>query len=244
MARRVRGIGFRASLCFLGAWIFGEGLHAPRVLPQLQLWLDPVPRDGPENMAVDQWLAETCEVPVLRSYRWTPGWGSFGYFVKTADLPAKGLKWVRRWTGGGIVDHREDWTYTLFIPVGFGLAEARGAESYRVIHAALVSALRAAGVEARLSGEMPPAVGGECFLQPVEYDVMDGAGRKIAGAGQRRTADGLLHQGSVAGVDDYPEILGKMLADRVLYRDFEPDPDWLDAAIFARYGNPGWHERR
>ena len=195
-------------------------------------------------MAVDQWLAETCEAPVLRSYRWTPGWGSFGYFVKTADLPAKGLKWVRRWTGGGIVDHREDWTYTLFIPVGFGLAEARGAESYRVIHAALVSALRAAGVEARLSGEMPPAVGGECFLQPVEYDVMDGAGRKIAGAGQRRTADGLLHQGSVAGVDDYPEILGKMLADRVLYRDFEPDPDWLDAAIFARYGNPGWHERR
>jgi lipoate-protein ligase A len=195
-------------------------------------------------MAVDQWLAETCEVPVLRSYRWTPGWGSFGYFVKMADLPAKGLKWVRRWTGGGIVDHRADWTYTLFIPVGFGLAEARGAESYRVIHSALVAALRAAGMEARLSGEMPAAAGGECFLQPVEYDVMDAGGRKIAGAGQRRTADGLLHQGSVAGPDDYPEILGKMLADRVIYRAFEPEPNWVKAAISARYGNAAWHERR
>ena len=89
------------------------------VLPQLQLWLDPVQSDGPENMALDQWLAETCDAPVLRRYRWTPGGGSFGYCVKTADLPASGLKWVRRWTGGGIVDHRADWTYTLFVPRGW-----------------------------------------------------------------------------------------------------------------------------
>jgi lipoate-protein ligase A len=214
------------------------------VLPQLQLWLDPVPRDGPENMAVDQWLAETCDAPVLRSYRWTPGWGSFGYFVKTADLPASGLKWVRRWTGGGIVDHRADWTYTLFVPRGFGLAEARGAESYRVIHAALVSALRASGIEARLSGEMPPAVGGECFLQPVEHDVLGATGRKIAGAGQRRTVRGLLHQGSVAGRECHAEMLANALADKVLRVEFEPGPASIAGAAAARYGSAGWHGRR
>jgi lipoate-protein ligase A len=214
------------------------------VLPQLQLWLDPVARDGPENMAVDQWLAENCEAPVLRSYRWTPGWGSFGYFVKTADLPPHGLRWVRRWTGGGIVDHRADWTYTLFVPRGFGLAEARGAESYRVIHAALVSALRATGIEARLSGEMPLAIGGECFLQPVEHDVLDATGRKLAGAGQRRTVRGLLHQGAVAGREDHGSVLAKALADKVLCREFEPDAGWVAEVAAARYGCAAWQERR
>jgi lipoate-protein ligase A len=214
------------------------------VLPQLQLWLDPVPRNGPENMAVDQWLAETCDAPVLRSYRWTPGWGSFGYFVKASDLPATGIRWVRRWTGGGIVDHRADWTYTLFVPRGFGLAEARGAESYRIIHAALVSALRAAGIEACLSGEMPPAVGGECFLQPVEYDVLDLTGRKIAGAGQRRTTRGLLHQGSVAGSTPHAEALAEALATTVVAIDFAPDPGWLREVSLARYASAAWLTRR
>jgi lipoyl(octanoyl) transferase len=213
------------------------------VLPQLHLWIDPVSRDGPENMAVDQWLAETCDAPVLRSYRWTPGWGSFGYFVKTADLPGNGLRWVRRWTGGGIVDHRADWTYTLFVPRGFGLAEARGAESYRVIHAALVAALRGSGVEARLSGEMPLAIGGECFLQPVEHDVLDASGRKIAGAGQRRTVRGLLHQGSVAA-GACPEVLAARLAEEVVMREFEPDPVCLQETVAVRFGCPAWHSRR
>ncbi len=213
------------------------------MLPLLHLWIDPVARDGPENMAVDEWLAETRDIPVLRSYRWAPGWGSFGYFVKTAELPAWGLRWVRRWTGGGMVDHRADWTYTLFIPNGFGLAEARGAESYRVIHSALVVALREVGIDARLSGAMPPAAGGECFRQPVEYDVLDAAGRKIAGAGQRRTARGLLHQGSVAAGGPVAAEMAGALAETVLRKDFEPDPGWLEDKIRARYSGDGWSSR-
>jgi lipoate-protein ligase A len=129
------------------------------VLPLLDLWIDPVPRDGPENMAVDEWLAETCGTPVLRSYRWTPGWGSFGYFVKTVDLPEWGLRWVRRWTGGGIVDHRTDWTYTLFVPNGFGLAEVKGGESSRAIHAALFVASIPRGNPVASSRALPRPVG-------------------------------------------------------------------------------------
>jgi lipoate-protein ligase A len=215
-----------------------------RVLPLLHLWTDPVPREGPENMAVDEWLAETAEVPVLRSYRWTPGWGSLGYFVKTADLPPLDLRWVRRWTGGGIVDHRTDWTYTLFIPRGHDLAEARGAESYRVIHAALVAALRGGGHAVNLAGPSAPALGGECFLQPVEHDVLDAAARKIAGAGQRRTARGLLHQGSVAVPDSHPDSLAQALAQRVETRDFSPDPGHLAGKIATRYGSAAWNGRR
>ncbi len=215
------------------------------MLPLLHLWLDPSPRDGPENMAVDEWLAETCTAPVLRSYRWMPGWGSFGYFVKSADLPAKeGLRWVRRWTGGGIVDHRADWTYTLFIPRGHGLADAKGAESYRIIHTALLSALHQSGLEARLSGAAPPAAGGECFVRPVEYDVLDASGQKIAGAGQRRTVRGLLHQGSVAIAAPMAETFAAGLAREIVPASFPPPSHWLEEKTASRYASTAWRDRR
>lgn len=214
------------------------------MLPLLHLWSDPVPRDGPENMAVDEWLAETCELPVLRSYHWTPGWGSCGYFVKTEDLPESGLRWVRRWTGGGIVDHRADWTYTLFVPRGFALAEARGAESYRVIHSAVVAALASDGFPARMAGPSAPAAGGECFIQPVEHDVLDPDGRKIAGAGQRRTVRGLLHQGSVAVPNSHEVSLARELSKSVEAKVFHPDPAWISGKIAARYAAEEWVRRR
>jgi len=214
------------------------------MLPLLHLWIDPVERGGPENMAVDEWLAETCAEPVLRSYRWEPGWGSCGYFVKAADLPDWPLRWVRRWTGGGIVDHRADWTYTLWVPGGCALAAAKGGESYRVIHAALVAALRAAGIDARLAGALAPAAGGECFLQPVEHDILDAAGRKLAGAGQRRTARGLLHQGSVAIGRPLPEELAAGLTGTIVRRDFRPSPDGIARKVAGRYGAAAWMARR
>ncbi len=212
------------------------------MLARLQLWLDPLPRSGPENMAVDEWLAETCTEPVLRSYAWEPDWGSFGYFVKRAELPESSLQWVRRWTGGGIVDHRVDWTYTLFIPRGHALAEARGAESYRTIHAALADAL---GSTARLAEPTAPAAGGDCFTQPVEHDILDLGGRKLAGAGQRRNARGLLHQGSVQGVtEDLGSQLARRLAHHVETVSLAPDPSWLTAKCAERYANDAWTLRR
>jgi lipoate-protein ligase A len=221
-----------------------EHLRTKGVLPLLQLWIDPVDRDGPENMAVDQWIAETSNLPVLRSYRWKPGWGSFGYFVKRADLPPNGLRWVRRWTGGGIVDHRADWTYTLFVPRGGELAEARGAASYRVIHSAVVSALQGAGTSARLAGPAAPAAGGECFIQPVEHDVLDSAGRKIAGAGQRRTARCLLHQGSVASSPPLAESLAAALANEVVPIALCPVEAAISAIAAGRYASEDWTFRR
>ncbi|QJE97503.1 lipoyl protein ligase domain-containing protein [Luteolibacter luteus] len=214
------------------------------MLAFLRLWIDPVARDGPENMAVDEWLAETADVPVLRSYRWKPGWGSFGYFVKAGDLPDHGLKWVRRWTGGGIVDHREDWTYTVFVPRGHSLAEARGAESYRVIHSAVVAGLLEAGKEALLAGPAAAAAGGECFIQAVEHDVLDATGRKIAGAGQRRSVRGLLHQGSVAVESSLERALASALAEKVEENPYFPDPGTLAAKVAGRYGMENWANRR
>lgn len=153
------------------------------ILSSLELWLDPVPRPGPENMAVDEWLLETRGRSVLRIYRWAGDWGSFGYFGNLAEARTRlpGLDWVRRWTGGGVVDHRADWTYTLAISPEEVIARLRGAESYARIHGAVVAMLRGRNVDARLSGGDEETGGALCFQNPVEHDVMGGDGRKLAG---------------------------------------------------------------
>jgi len=215
---------------------------------QLCVWIDPVKRPGPEAMAVDEWLLETMEVPVLRIYGWLGAWGSVGYFGKlgAARVAFPELKWVRRWTGGGTVDHRADWTYTLISPSGAGIAGLRGAESYRIIHEALALALRDEGIDARLSSGADLTGSALCFENPVGHDLMDPAGRKLAGAGQRRTRRGLLHQGSVAAPCDEETSrtrsgrLADLLASQWSQVDLQPSCDWLAAKIQSRYGQEDW----
>jgi lipoate-protein ligase A len=151
-------------------------------------------------MAVDEWLLETVERPTWRVYGWEGVWASVGYFGDLAEamrqIPDR--NWVRRWTGGGTVDHADDWTYTVVVPARVPLAKMRGGESYRVLHEALAQALAVEGMQAGLAGEPGGGAGSLCFRNPVSHDLMAG-GAKLAGAGQRRTRRGLLHQGSVAG---------------------------------------------
>ena len=87
-------------------------------LPQLRLWVDPVARGGYENMATDELLLRQPE-PWLRIYGWRDACVSFGYF--DSALTARSIfpdasHYIRRWTGGGIVDHRHGITYTLTLP--------------------------------------------------------------------------------------------------------------------------------
>ncbi|MFN0130241.1 MAG: biotin/lipoate A/B protein ligase family protein [Verrucomicrobiales bacterium] len=167
----------------------------------LRLWIDDVPRDGPHNMALDEALLLTEAAPVLRVYRWAGPWVSIGYFTPRheAKISFPDRPIVRRWTGGGIVDHASDWTYSLIVPAGEPLASHGTVESYTLVHGALVRALRECGVPARLADASASTRTGLCFAAAVRSDVVDARARKIAGAAQRRTRHGLLHQGSVQG---------------------------------------------
>ena len=70
------------------------------------------------NMAIDEALLETAVIPTIRFYRWRSPALSFGYFGKFSDVAiyAAERDLVRRWTGGGIVFHGDDLTYSIVIP--------------------------------------------------------------------------------------------------------------------------------
>jgi lipoate-protein ligase A len=218
------------------------------IFKDIEVWFDPAARPGPEAMAVDEYLLTTRSMPLLRVYKWEGAWGSLGYFGRLADAE-RGLpdvKWVRRWTGGGVVDHRDDWTYSLIVPKGLSSAGMRGGESYRTIHEILARVLLAEGITTGLSREKGKS-GGLCFENPVEFDLMGGEGKKIAGAAQRRCVAGLLHQGSVSSAVDSRlrgNLFAESLAESWAETDIFPDEDAVAELVADRYGSSKWLARR
>ena len=163
----------------------------------LHVYRDGEARSAAMNMAVDEALLDQAEAPSLRFYSWQKPSLSFGYFGRYGDIAphAAEREVVRRWTGGGIVLHGMDLTYSVVIPAKSVERIASSRFIYKQIHDAIRRALSAHTAVA-LATEDAPRVSEVCFANPVAADVLVG-GRKIAGAAQRRTRAGLLHQGSI-----------------------------------------------
>jgi lipoate-protein ligase A len=188
------------------------------IFAALNVYHDITPRSAAMNMAIDEALLESAATPSIRFYYWESPALSFGYFGRFADVADKVSErdLVRRWTGGGIVFHGEDLTYSVVIPANDPVFAESPMSIYENVHRALRKALVANGERAELAPvagvvDAETAIGDRgfnCFANPVRADVMID-GRKVAGAAQRRTRAGLLQQGSIQYVD-----LGNGLTER------------------------------
>jgi lipoate-protein ligase A len=212
------------------------------------------------NMAIDEALLATASTAALRIYGWREPSVSFGYFTRYNEAREfagnRGL--VRRWTGGGIVPHGHDLTYSLVLPASEAASYGSATSLYDMIHSALQCALLGSGKEVQLFclGEASRISGAAreegnnskfCFAQPVRGDVMLD-GRKIAGASQRRTHRGILQQGSIQGLNlaaDFGRRFAGQLSLKLL-------PGILDETLIERaqaiaaekYATEAWLRRR
>lgn len=221
--------------------------------------------NAPENMTTDFLLLQRYPTPAharFRHYEWRgPAW-TFGYsqkiaFVRT-QIPEDARDLCRRPTGGGVVDHSDDWTFALVIPRGHALYDARAIQSYRAVHEALAEVLTAQGVPVELkrrpdddlvapgadregdetgAAADAPQPAGVCFKRAELFDLVHArTGEKIAGAAQKRNKAGLLLQGSV-----WKPACGTGAAvdwDR-LHDDFAVA---LARTLGAEANHPGWPE--
>jgi lipoate-protein ligase A len=226
-----------------------------------------------ENMAADFLLLQRYprgDAVRYRHYGWRSPAFTFGYsqrisFVREQLPPGGAFDLCRRPTGGGLVDHRDDWTYALVIPRGHPLEEVRATQSYRAIHEALAGAFRAAGVDVLLkaaceppSGPAPPGPAGVCFERAEVFDVVHArSGAKVAGGAQKRNKRGLLFQGSVwrpaaggAALDWGAlgeEFVARMAAALSADASAAPWPEFAEGeeeGLAERYASPEWMDLR
>jgi lipoyl(octanoyl) transferase len=211
------------------------------------------------NMAFDQALLENAAAigrPVLRFYGWTEPAATFGYFQKYADI----ARWthlrplIRRPTGGGLVPHDADWTYSLVFPPTAPWYLLKATESYQRVHEWIKTAFEKMGIITEQAPCCKKSLPGQCFVGHEKFDVL-WHDRKIAGAAQRRNREGLLIQGSVQPLPvklsraDWEEAMRKE-GVRILGADCEiftpPSPFVARVAELREkiYSQPCHNERR
>jgi len=217
-----------------------------------------VTADGAYNMAVDEVLLESMpqlQRPVLRFYSWSEPAASFGYFQKFGEVERLThlRPLVRRPTGGGIVPHDADWTYSLAFPTNHEWYALKAVASYRSVHDWLQAAFAKLGVVTEVAPCCLKSGPGQCFQGHEQYDLL-WQGRKIAGAAQRRTRQGLLIQGSVQpppvrrSRDEWESVMCQSgPAETVQWAALEPDPELAQAVrllVAEKYSRDSFNRKR
>ena len=233
------------------------------IFAALDVYHDHTPHSAAMNMAIDEALIEYATIPLIRFYRWRSSALSFGYFGRFTDIARYQCErdLVRRWTGGGIVFHGEDLTYSLVIPASDTAFAESSISIYEKIHQALCNALSETGWRAVVAAVVDSEPGSAtvatrtgisdagygCFANPVRADVMID-GRKIAGAAQRRTRRGLLQQGSIQGIDlqsDLAQRFARVLSiDRSERKVDEKILNPARKLAEQKYGTESWLRKR
>lgn len=205
---------------------------------------------GPMQMALDELLLRKASCPTLRIYRWSAPCVTFGYFQKFTEVRSAHpiLPVIRRRTGGGMVEHGNDLTFSLMIPRENKVARISPSLFYKKLHHALATLLRqTAKKEIRLAGEEEILSGPSCFSAPAQDDLLC-QGRKILGGAQCRSAGALLYQGSLQGMEEmggFAHLLASSLSAAV-------SETWLETSMIeeavilaeGRYAASLWNERR
>jgi lipoate-protein ligase A len=213
-------------------------------------------------------------VASFRLYGWAEPTLSLGYFQASAAARAvprlASLPWVRRASGGAALVHHHEITYALALPPGPPW-QHRCACWLRQMHAVLQAALASCGVSTRLCSPAEAQKRGEilCFLHLASNDLLLG-GAKVAGSAQRKQRGALLQHGGLllAASPVTPELPGvaelagvRLLEDAVRAAILDQlgrhtgwrlvPGGWTDAEerrraqlAEAKYGRPGWNEKR
>ena len=212
-----------------------------------------------QNMAVDEALLEsmpTRQQPVARFYGWTEPAATFGYFQKYAEVAHRTQlrPLIRRPTGGGIVPHDADWTYSLVFPKGHFWHQLAAVESYQRAHEWIQAAFLRLNVSTELAQCCKQTAPGACFEGYEKSDVL-WHGRKIAGAAQRRNQLGLLIQGSVQpppvplARPDWEQAMRDAAAEvwQVDWKEFSPDSTFagnVEALAATKYSLAEYNQKR
>ncbi len=177
-------------------------------MKEWDLIVDSEPEDGSWNMAVDEFLLQSLDPntshSVLRFYAWKRPTVSIGYSQKAENIvdvefcKSNGIDIVRRITGGKLVLHHAEVTYSL-VSTDIETFPPTVTESYKQVSEALMVGLGEMGLNPNLA-EMPPEEYARdhqlCFSYPARNEV-EVAGKKIIGSAQKRIGPKFIQHGLI-----------------------------------------------
>jgi len=160
------------------------------------------------NMAIDEMLLERCiDTPILRLYGWDPS-VSVGRYAKVDDLISE-VGFVRRISGGGILLHGSDLSYTLVIPRN--LLQIDGIkESYRYLSRFILRVYEKLSLKSSFASDQSFSSyqSDICMAGKEAYDILFN-GLKLGGHAQRHTRDVIFQHGSIPM--DFDDALSQKL---------------------------------
>lgn len=147
---------------------------------------------------------------LLHFYEWNGPCVTYGYFTDPdrhlylQALQQYGLQIARRPTGGGMIFHLFDFACSILLPAHHPHVSLNTLENYAFINqkvAAAMAQLTEQTQHPKLLQKEPICLSQEChafcMAKPTQYDLIL-EGKKVGGAAQRRTKQGLLHQTSLS----------------------------------------------
>ncbi|HEX9079035.1 MAG TPA: lipoate--protein ligase family protein [Desulfuromonadaceae bacterium] len=188
------------------------------------------PLPGAENMAIDEALLRSFDpatsLPVLRLYGWEPAALSLGRFQKGGEVldlercRRDAVPIVRRITGGGVIFHADELTYSIVCSPEQIPPASSVKDSFRVLTGFLLAFYRELGLTAAYAVDMlsDAARLGErtpfCFAGRESFDILLGGG-KIGGNAQRRQKGLVFQHGSIP-------LVNRAMTGLSYMRDKEP----------------------
>lgn len=158
----------------------------------------------------------------LHHYEWAADSLTYGYFIKPEQLlnleqvSRDGIQMARRPTGGGLLFHLSDLAFSVLVPASHPWYSVNPLQNYAVINQVVLQTVEQ-WIGAKLAIQLASEERNEgrssfCMAHTTRYDLVF-QGRKIGGAAQRRTCDGLLHQASLCLAPPPLERIKHLLRD-------------------------------
>jgi len=185
-------------------------------IKEWELIIDKIPLRGSWNMAVDDYLFRSLDKNVhtyLRFYRWEKPTISLGYGQKVGRVVdvdyclENGIDIVRRITGGKLVLHHKEVTYSV-CSSDKEIFTSNLDDSYKLISEALMKGLEKMGLHPYLADSPPISyIRGNlpCFSYPAHNEVKINE-KKIIGSAQKRMGSKFIQHGSIPLEDNEHQL--------------------------------------
>ena len=165
-----------------------------------------------ENMKFDKSLLEQGE-PSFRLYTWKENSFTLGRSQKQENIEKFGDDWARRETGGGLLLHGCDVSYSITLPIEL-LENKSVKKSYEYLCSFLLHFYKQLGLHVEYAKDINMELSKSFFCQKgfEPYDMICN-GKKIGGNAQRRTRTTILQHGSIPLKKDTREYAGYSLEE-------------------------------